>query len=144
MKTADAIQQALAVLGKMDKVMTSDNLFKRYQKRDGGCGGLNYGHTYFNPVQIEYRAPELQLTASAVRGQVRFENDLFSVWVLEYTKLRDLCREPVSYCVGWDLYSYSFIGKGVVMVFPSNRFRFGKALAAVAGTNDVFSCSVVR
>ena len=121
----------------------------RHRPRGSECrGGVYYGSHYFNPPETGGNAPNYQLTKGAAEGHVRFHADLFSVWYLTLGELRKMVKRPVRYLLGWSGHCYVSLTEdtsdaGPVAVFYSNRDEFGRALAAAAGTNAVWSCSAL-
>ena len=139
---------AALVIGRIDGV-TEVEPPVRHRPRGSECpGGVYYGSHYFNPPETAGNAPNYQLTKGAARGCVRFHSDLFSMWYTTLGELRRMVKRPVRYMLGWSGHCYVFLTEDTsdaspVAVFYSNRNEFGRALAAAAGTNAVWSCSAL-
>lgn len=139
---------AAEVIGGIDGV-TEVETPVRHRPRGSECpGDVYYGSHYFNPPETTGNAPNLQLTKGAAEGHVRHGSDLFSVWYLSLGQLRRMVQRPVRYMLGWQGHCYVFLTEDTsdaspVAVFYSNRNEFGRAVAAAAGTNAVWSCSAL-
>lgn len=140
--TTSKAKQVLPVLDGIEGLTYDPKSFKKSRRRDGECpGSCYYGTDYFNPVDVQCNVPDLQLTKGGVRGRVRFDGDLFSVWILPFVDLQTMARRTVNYIVDWTFYSYVRVGEELVIVFPQNRSQFGSRLAEVARTHQILSCS---
>lgn len=153
MRSAELREYAFHTLLNQEGIIVDTKSFKKHRARGGGMetmGGIYYGSHYFNPSQRSGNCPELQLTKSALRGHIRtgvtqgYGSDLFSVWVLGFGELLNMVKQPTHDIIDWSFYSFVFIADGVVMVFPANRPKFARQLAAISGTNSIWSCSALR
>jgi hypothetical protein len=146
MKVADLRSAAVNILGQVGDVGFDSKGFKRHRPRGGGletAGGVYYGSTFFNSCDVADNRPELQLTKAGLRQTIRFGTDCFSVFVIGYDDLRKMVKRPQSGIINWSFFSFVFIADGIVMIFLQNRPYFGSAIAAAAGTNQVWSCGAL-
>ena len=145
MRTAEAREVVSRILPQLaTPVQFKPEEFKHLRRRaaDSMQPSCYYGGHYFDPHTAVAGSPEMNLCQSAITGTIRHGNDCFTIWFCYLGELEEIVRRPANgSVVDWSYYDFVKLDDETkVMVFPTNRFRFGHEVAAVVGNDTLWSC----